>query len=193
MKEKLAGLTSNIINPFIVAIIVLALIALKASTSVTDAVQWILITIAISVLPIFILVLFLLRFKKLDGFFNNSRQQRTKVYLVAVVLGVIDSVLLWYFKVPGLLLETFCAGLVAVAVFTVINHYWKISLHTAFITAGVSMLIIVYGAGAAWGLILLPLVGWSRLALQQHNLAQVSIGSLLAAVIVSGVFVLFQL
>ena len=54
MKEKLAGLTSNIINPFIVSIVVLALIALKASANTIIAVQWILITIAISVLPVFI-------------------------------------------------------------------------------------------------------------------------------------------
>ena len=135
----------------------------------------------------------MLRFKRLDGFFNNSRQQRTKVYLVAVVLGAIDSILLWYFKVPELLLETFCAGLVAVAVFTVINHYWKISLHTAFIAAGVAILIMVYGAGMSWALVLLPLVAWSRMSLQQHTLAQVSIGGLLAAFIVSGVFSLFQL
>ena len=193
MKEKLAGLTSNIVNPFVVAVVVLALIALKTSSDVPHAVQWILVTIAISVLPIFILVILLLRFKKLDGIFNNSREQRTKIYVVAVVLGAVDSLLLWYFKAPQLLLETFCAGLVAVAVFTVINHYWKISLHTAFITAGVAMLIIVYGASMAWGLVFLPFVGWSRMVLKQHSLAQVSIGGLLAAVIVSGVFSLFRL
>jgi membrane-associated phospholipid phosphatase len=192
MKDKIAGLISNIINPFIITIIVLVLIALKASTDNAHAIRWIFITVAISVFPVFIFVLFLLHFKKLDGIFNNSRQQRTKVYLIAAFLGAIDCLVLWYFKVPDLLLETFYAGLIAVVIFTIINRYWKISLHTAFVTAGVAMLIMIYGINMAWGLMLFPLVGWSRIALRQHSFAQVVIGGVLAVVIVIGVYCLFS-
>jgi membrane-associated phospholipid phosphatase len=193
MNDTIARIISNIFNPFIVSIVVLVLLALKATSSFIDAIQWILITLAISVLPVFILVIVLRRFRKLDGIFNSTREQRTRVYIVAGVLGIIDCALLWYFKVPELLLETFYAGLVAVIVFTIINRFWKISLHSGFIAAGVSILIIVYGAKAAWALVLFPLVGWSRMALKQHTLAQVIVGGLLASVIVSGVFCIFQL
>jgi membrane-associated phospholipid phosphatase len=192
MKTAIVRLISNIVNPFIVSIIVLILLAFKSTTNTHDAVSWILITIAISVLPLFILILVLLRFKKLDGIFNSSRQQRAMIYIVAALLGIADCILLWFLKVPEMLFETFCAGLVAVAVFTAINHFWKISLHSAFIAAGVSILVIVFGAMAAWAYILLPMVGWSRIVLKQHTPLQVVIGALVATVVVSGIFVIFQ-
>lgn len=192
MKKNIAVLTSNILNPFVISIIVLILLALKASPNVMDAIAWIFIVLAISVLPVFIMVLFLLRLKKLDGFFNSPRQQRNKVYIAAAVLGVVDCVLLWYLNVPSLMLVTFYAGLTAVIIFTVINHFWKISLHAAFIAAGTSILITVYGAYMAWLMVFFPLVGWARVELKQHTVWQVIVGGVLASAVVIGVFWIFH-
>jgi len=188
MNETLAKLTSNIFNPFLVSIAVLSILAMKAVSNQADAVKWILVTVAISVLPAFLIVLCLLRLKKLDGFFSNPRQQRTRIYIITSFLAVVDCILLWIFQAPQLLTVTFTAGLIAIIAFMIINYFWKISLHTAFIAASGVVSIITYGAVGAWALLLFPLVGWSRIVLKQHTLAQVMIGGLLAAVIVSGVF-----
>jgi membrane-associated phospholipid phosphatase len=86
------------------------------------------------------------------------------------------------------MLDTFIAGLVSIIIFSGINYFWKISLHTAFVAASTAVVIIVYGAAAAWACLLLPPVGWARVQLKQHSLAQVVTGSVLAAGIVVGVF-----
>jgi membrane-associated HD superfamily phosphohydrolase len=188
MKERLARLTTNIINPFLVSFIVIVLLAFKSADTVSNGVKWALISLALSVLPVFIVTTYLVRRKKMDGFFTNPREQRNIIYVLASALAALSCGLLWYLKAPRLLAVTFTAGLAAIVVFTVINYFWKISLHTAFMAAAVVVVVIVYGATAAGTFILLPLVAWARIQLKQHSVAQVVISGLLAPAIVAAVF-----
>ena len=188
MKETLARLVSNILNPFVVAVTALALVAFQATATAADAFLWIAFSIAISVLPVVVVVIFLVRRKKLDGFFSNPREQRNSVYLLASVLGIIDCALYWYLHAPRLLSVLFTAGLIAVIIFMAINYYWKISLHTAFVTGAVVVLVIIFGWKALFAVALIPLVAWSRIVLKQHTMPQVIAGGLLSVVIVGGVF-----
>jgi hypothetical protein len=188
MKERLSGLTSNILNPFLVSFIVIVLLAFKDASSTMDALKWALISIVLSVLPVFVVVIYLVRRKKLNGIFVNPREQRNGIYLLASALAAIGCGVLWYFGAPELLAVTFTAGLVAIVIFMTINCFWKISLHTAFMAAAVAVLIMVYGVAAAWTFILLPPVVWARMELKQHSWAQVFSGVILAVAIVVGIF-----
>jgi membrane-associated phospholipid phosphatase len=188
MKETFARLISNILNPFVVAIVTLVLLAFQATATASEAVIWISISIAISVLPVVAAVLVLVRMKKLDGFFSNPREQRNGVYLLACALGVIDCALYWYLHAPRLLSVLFTTGLIAVIIFMVINCYWKVSLHTAFITGAVVVLVIIFDWKALFTVVFIPLVAWSRIVLKQHTISQVIVGGLLPAVIVTGIF-----
>jgi membrane-associated phospholipid phosphatase len=188
MKERLSRLTSNVLNPFLVSFIVIMLLAFKSTTSTIDAIKWALISIVLSVLPVFVVVIYLVRREKLNGIFINPREQRNGIYILASAMAAIGCGVLWYFQAPKLLAVTFTAGLVAIVVFMAINYFWKISLHTAFMASAVAVLIIVYGAAAAWTFVLLPPVAWSRMELKQHSATQVITGALLAAVIVVAIF-----
>lgn len=187
-KENLARLASNIFNPFVVSVVVLAVLAVEATSSYSETLRWLGITLAISVAPVLVFVYILIRLKKLDDFFSNPKEQRNIIYLTATIIGSVDCALLWYFDVPKLLVLIFTAGLIGVAFFLVINYFWKISLHTAFVAAAVAVLLFVYGANAAWSSLIVPLVGWSRIVLKQHNVLQVTAGGLLAVAIICGVF-----
>ena len=138
--------------------------------------------------PVFVAVIILLHSGKMDGFFTNPREQRYIIYLIASVFGAIGCGLLWYLEAPELLKITFTTGLIAIIVFTGINYFWKISLHTAFTAASLTIIIIIYGVTALWTLIFLPLVAWARIELKQHSIAQVTGGALIAVIIVVGVF-----
>jgi len=188
MKDTFARLVSVILNPFLVAVTTLVLLAFQATSTASEAVIWIVISIAISILPVVAVVFVLVRINKLDGFFSNPREQRNSVYLLASILGVIDCALYWYLHAPRLLSVLFTTGLIAVIIFMVINYCWKISLHTAFITGAVVVLVIIFGWEALFTVVFIPLVGWSRIILKQHTIPQVIIGGLLAVIIVTGIF-----
>ena len=81
-------------------------------------------------------------------------------------------------------MATFVAGLVAVVIFMMVNLLWKISLHMAFISASVTILVVNYGKIAVWTVVFIPLLAWARMELKLHSLAQVIAGAMLAAGIV---------
>ena len=191
MRKSLAKLSSDILNPFLASFVVIVLLAFESTSSTSDALKWASIAIALSVLPVFVVVVYMVRHRKLEGIFVNPREQRTRIYLLATALAIIGCVVLYYLEVPELLITAFVAGLAAIAAFMVINIFWKISLHTAFVAASVTVLIIVYGVAGVWTVLLLLLVAWARIEMKLHSPAQVASGALLAACIVAVVFWLF--
>jgi membrane-associated phospholipid phosphatase len=82
------------------------------------------------------------------------------------------------------MLASFLAGLIAVVIFTMINLYWKISLHTAFMSGSSAILTIVYGIPGAITILLIVILGWSRIQLKLHTLSQVVVGAVLPAIVV---------
>ena len=193
MRERIANLTSNILNPFLVSLVLILLLSFKSTSSALDAVKWSLISIAVTILPVFTVIIYLVRKRKLESPFIIARGQRTKIYLLAGVCASIGYIILPYLEAPPILRATFVAGLSGIVVFMCVNLLWKISLHTAFVTASVTVLIILYGSIAAVTVVLVPLIAWSRIELKHHSLAQVAAGALLAASIVVVVFYLFGL
>lgn len=193
MIRRLAKLTSNVLNPFLVSFIIIVILAFDSASSVADAVKWSLISVVLSVLPVFTVVVYLVRNKKLDSIHVQPREQRTRIYLLASALAVVGCIVVFVLEAPELLRAAFVSGLIAIVVFMAINLFWKISLHTAFVAASVTILIIVYGSMAAWTLVLLLLVVWARLEMKLHSWVQVAAGALLAAAIVVLMFWIFGL
>ncbi|OGO43124.1 MAG: hypothetical protein A2137_07915 [Chloroflexi bacterium RBG_16_58_8] len=187
-RERLAGLISNVLNPFVVSTGVIILLALESAAGTADALKWVAISLVLSVLPVFSVVFYLVRRKKLDGIFISQRQQRTRLYLLAGALAVFGCLVLYYLAAPELLQATFTAGLASIAVFAVINLYWKISLHTSFMAGAASIITIVYGFPGALTILLLLPVAWARTQMKLHSLAQVVVAAVLAAAIVTAVF-----
>jgi membrane-associated phospholipid phosphatase len=187
MRQRIARLTSSLLNPFIVSFITIIFIVLDTSESVVDDLKWAAIALVLSVLPVFSFVVYQVRRKKLDSIFPETQGQRKMIYLLASVVAAAGCGVMWWFKAPELLAASFTAGLAAIVIFMAINLHWKISLHTAFVAAAAMMLTLAYGAKAAWVFVLLPLVAWARLELRLHTPAQVITGALLAAGIISGV------
>ena len=193
MRKRIANLTSNILNPFLVSLIIILLLSFESTSSTLGALKWSLILIPVSILPLFSVIIYLVRNGRLDGVFPSVRGQRTKIYWLAGACASVGCVILLYFGAPPILVAAFVAGLSAIVIFMCINLSWKISLHTAFITASVTVLVILYGWIAAVTAVLIPLMSWARMELKHHSLAQVATGALLTALIVVVVFYLFGL
>ncbi len=193
MRKRIANLTSNILNPFLVSLIIILLLSFESTSSTLDALKWSLISIAFSVLPVFLVITYLVRNGKIDGIFIRVRAQRSKIYWLAGVFVGAGSVTLHYLGAPTILVAAFAAGLSAIVIFMCINVWWKISIHIAFITSSITVLVILYGWIAAVTVVLIPLMSWARIELKHHSLAQVATGALLAALIVVVVFYLFGL
>ena len=193
MRTRIANLTSNILNPFLASLVIILLLSFKSTPSILDGLKWSLVLIALSILPVYAVIIYLVLSKRIEGLSISVRKQRTKVYLLAGACTSVGCIIIRYFEAPPMLLATSVAGLSAVVVFMCINLRWKISVHTAFVAATVAILIILYGWMATVTVALVPLIAGARIRLEHHSLAQVATGALLAALIVVAVFYLFGL
>ncbi len=193
MRRRIANLISNMLSPFVISLVIILLLSFGSTRSPLDALKWSLILIAISILPVYLVITYLVRNQRLKNHSIDVRKQRTKIYLLASTCALIGFVILLYLGAPSILLATCVAGLSAVLLFMGINLWWKISLHSAFIAASVAVLVILYGSIATVTVMLLPLVAWARIESGHHSLAQVAIGAFLAPLIVVVVFYLFGL
>ena len=193
MRRQLASLTSNILNPFLVSLVIILLLSFESTTTISDAIKWSLISIAVSILPVFLIIVYLVRNERLENMFINARRQRNKIYLLASICAVLGCVILLYSGAPLALVAAFVAGLSVVLVFMGINLLWKISVHAAFVAASVTVLTILHGSTGAVTAVLLPPIVWARVELEHHSVAQVTAGALLSALIVAVVFHLFGL
>ncbi len=193
MRNRIANLTPNIFSPFLIGLILILVVSFEATVSVVDAIKWSLILTALSILPIFLFSVYLVRHNRLDSVFANVRQQRTRIYALAVILAGVSCIILLFLKAPLILLALFVAAFSANVIFMGVNFWWKISLHTAFITAAVTVLFILYGFMATASIVLVPLVAWARIKLEHHSLAQVVSAALLSTSILVVVFYFFGL
>ena len=188
MKKQLARIISNTFNPFALGLIIIILAVVQGTTTIGETVKWSMVSLVFSIIPVFIIVVALVRRKKLDGMFVSPRSQRTGIYLMAACIGAAGLAITWLFEAPMLVRASFTAGVAAILMFMIINMHWKISLHTAFIAASATILSIIYGVLGMLSFILVPAVAWSRIELKQHTLPQVVAGGIGAGVIVIAVF-----
>jgi hypothetical protein len=164
------------------------MLSFASASSPLDALRWAFITIGISFLPVFLLMFYLVRKGRLDAILTNTRGQRTRVYLLSGLCVTLGGILLAYLRAPSLLVAAFITALSTTIIFMFINIWWKISLHTAFVAASATVLVMLHGWEASGTIALVPLTAWSRIVLQDHSLAQATIGAVLAAVIAGVVF-----
>jgi len=187
-RRKTASLVSNLFNPFLLSILIIVLASIETSATNREAIKWVLLSLAMTTLPIFAIILYLVRSERLDDFFINVRRQRHKIYALSGFCTALACAVLYYLGAPMLLVAVFLSGLLSVVIFMSINLVWKISVHTAFAAAVVTILVFLYGPPALAAAFLLPVVGWSRIELEHHSPTQVATGAAIAAVVVLAVF-----
>ncbi len=193
MKKQLAYFTSAVLNPFLISLAVMVFLSFNSTSSLGDGLKWSLLLIGFTVLPVFLLILYLVHKDKVDDFFVKVREQRNQIYLLAFLCTIACCALLFSLQAPMVLFATMIAALSAMLIFMLINLSWKISLHTAFAAGSVTVLIILYGSTGALSAVLVPPIAWSRIELKYHSLSQTVAGALLSALIVFVVFHLFGL
>jgi len=192
-KKDIARLVASVVNPFLVCTVLLFLVLLENTDSLAESIQWFIFSIAISVVPVFLIILYLVKLHKVDDIFITVRNQRSKVYAVAVSLVGIDCTVMFFSDAPLMLVALFLTFFLTGLVFAIVNRWWKISIHTAAITIAVIALFVLYGQKSAVAVVLVPLVAWSRVEIKHHSIPQVIFGGVLAGLIILLVYSLFKL
>jgi membrane-associated phospholipid phosphatase len=181
---SIANLTSNILNPFLLALVIIVMLAFEARPNPASALRWALVLAVISLAPVLLIAAYFVRKGKLDSLMSSIRQQRTEIYLLAGAVIAVDYIILRLISAPQLLIAALGTGMIMILLFMCINFWWKISVHAAVVTGLVTVMVLIYGWLAMLSVILVFLMGWARVILKEHTLAQVITGALLSAAVV---------
>jgi membrane-associated phospholipid phosphatase len=110
---------------------------------------------------------------------RNVGARRPRLIVLAFITASVAAglVVLALGGAPRLLTGYLAFMLGSVAVLAAITFVWKISIHCAVAAGSVAILAFTYGPLVLPGYALVALLGWSRVALQDHTVAQVIAGA----------------
>ncbi len=203
MEHKIARIISILMHPmFIITWAMLVMLNLNAYfvTIIPERLRWTIIGLvfANTTLVPAILVWLMARKELVSSLDMPFRKERTLPYLIFAIFYASTYFLMKNIGLPNLYYFFVVGGLASVVAATIINLFWKISIHMIGIgglTAGfialsfeslisepILILILIFLSG---------LTGFARLQSGNHTPAQVYTGYLLGAGIVSALFFIF--
>ena len=114
---------------------------------------------------------------------RNVGARRARLIVLAFIMASVATglILLFTLGAPILLTGYLAFMLGSVAVLAAITTMWKISIHCAVASGSVAVLALTYGPVVLPAYLLVALLGWSRVSMRDHTIAQVVGGSVLGA------------
>lgn len=122
----------------------------------------------------------------------GRREQRRKPLLVALASTIVGWGVLVASGAPRDVMALLGAGTVALIVTLTVSHWWKMSVHAGVACGSIVVLVIVFGPPLLAVAPLLVLIGWSRVQLGDHTVAQVLCGNFVGGAIAAVVFCLLR-
>jgi membrane-associated phospholipid phosphatase len=189
----LARIFSTICNPFLTALALFVIVAHQEARDVGNFWALLFASTFFTSLGPMLYVLWLYSTDRIADLDMSVRSERERVFGVFVVFYTLGTGVLYLLHAPTLIIATMAGYAAASAVVQYITRYWKISTHALGITAPLVVLIYLYGLQPLPFLVLIPLVGWSRVHLRAHTPLQVAAGTVLGAVSVLVFLRIFRL
>jgi hypothetical protein len=142
---------------------------------------WAALLFGIVVSPPLLYVAWLLKRGEIADFHLRVREQRVKPFLATLACAGAGCAALAIGGAPDLMLAVALAGWLQAALLYAITLRWKVSTHCAAAAALAVVAIAVAGALGMAMALAVPIVAWSRMRLNRHDLSQTVVGSALGA------------
>lgn len=129
---------------------------------------------------------------KIDDNDAQVKEQRTSPYLFGIFLTIIAILLSVYLVNNRIITIAWIAYLICSVILVIVNKSWKISAHAMGTAIPLGIILFYSNLLSLTLVIILILVGWSRIKLKMHNLNQVLAGSFLGVIVPVLLFALFR-
>jgi membrane-associated phospholipid phosphatase len=111
----------------------------------------------------------------------GARRPRLLVLAFSIASVAVGLLVLLVAGAPRLLTGYLAFMLASVAVLALVTVVWKISIHCSVASGSVTLLALMFGPFVLLGYLLVALLGWARVVVRDHTVAQVVAGSVLGA------------
>lgn len=174
--NKFAIILSYIFNGTLISIPVSFIICLKVVGNVRSAIGWAFICLLFSFLIPYFYIIFMLKRNAIIDFHVPNRKERIKPLIIINISYMIGYLTLYILEAPLFLKSIFAVSVVSTVILTIVTYFWKISLHTSWITFIVITFNILFGRWMLLMIPLIPVIGWARVRIKEHTINQVIFG-----------------
>ncbi len=181
--HTIAYYISLLLNPTTLGTVAVIVFSLMFGNSSTNKLMLFIISFVFCVFLPFLYLVYLKSNKVVESLDVPVRDQRTVPYLLASVSYIAGLVILIWYNAPWPLVALMVCYLGNTLFIVSVNFFWKISAHAMGVGAVVTGFGIALSPVYFLGLILLPLVSWSRIKLDMHSQGQVIAGSILSVIL----------
>ncbi len=141
----------------------------------------------VCVLPL-AFVLVMVKLGRITDHHVSDRRQRPALLWMTLASVVVGLLVLHLLSGPVSVTVMIVALIGGIGVLAVVSAFWKMSGHASALAAAVVISVMMFGLEWLPLLLLVPAVGWSRLVLRAHTLAQVIAGSLFGGLVIAGLW-----
>ncbi|MEV4540275.1 phosphoesterase PA-phosphatase [Micromonospora echinaurantiaca] len=185
---RLARIVTEVTAPAVLVSVLTIVIGWHSSQGAGRGLAWgLLATLFVTGIP-FAYILGGVRRGRLTDHHVGVREQRRVPLLFGLCSVAAGLALLAALGAPRPVLALAAAGVLGLVVAVGVSHWWKLSIHAAVAAGTVVVLVLTFGARLLVTAPLLALVGWSRVRLGDHTVAQVLAGGGLGGLIAGVVF-----
>ena len=174
--NKFAKIISYIFDGSFISIPILLIICLIVVDNKIEAVGWAFLCLLFGTVIPYLYIGFLYKKKEIDHMHIPKKENRIKPLLVSCVSYIICFIILYVLDGPLFLKSIFAVSIVSTIILTIITYFWKISLHTSWITFIVITFNILFGRWMLFMIPLIPVIGWARVRIKEHTVNQVILG-----------------
>lgn len=185
------GLT-EVFAPAVLAAALPIVIGGHAGRTVPVGLAWGLLASVFSAVIPYAMIWYGVRRGRLSDRHIGVREQRTKPLALGLVSVLVGLALLGLLGAPGELIALVVALFVGGLVATVVNHFWKLSVHASVAAGSMVVLVLVFGPLLLVTGVIVVAVGWSRVRLGDHTPSQVVAGTVIGALVSGLVFGLLR-
>jgi len=120
----------------------------------------------------------------------SIRSQRLGPFLFGITSSLIGFFILQFNNAPKNLETVLLTASTIGFILMIITFWWKISMHASSLSGTITFLAVLYGSIVLPAFLLVILIGWSRVVLKRHTVAQVTAGTLLTGALTLGMLML---
>lgn len=174
--NKFAKIISYVFDGSFISIPILLIICLIVVDNKIEAVGWAFLCLLFGVVIPYLYVVFLYKKKEINNIHIPKKEDRIKPLLVSCISYTICFIVLYVLDGPLFLKSIFAVSVVSIIILTIITYFWKISLHTSWITFIVITFNILFGRWMLLMIPLIPVIAWARVRIKEHTVNQVVLG-----------------
>lgn len=178
----LARAISFISNPIFIFMALPFFLVYKTTRDTVAAWIWTIYTLVF--LTIFVLfVLVGVKKKFFSDIDVSNRKQRPILYFTGALLSMLYLFILFILQGPLILFITTFGIMLGILIASLINIKVKASVHVAAISGLITSLSIIYKGNYLLLLLLIPVIGWSRVKIKRHTVTEVFVGGILGSLL----------